>query len=239
MSLVSFKTFINSNDLYTSFMEEILGDITYQELLFESSNLLLEKSVVNPEGSTSTADNDAMGKLHEILFAAHMHNGVDEKGNVTRHPEDTRSAGKKSADIYKSLVNKIGGTKSETYKRVNDAAKATAEAWKKNHLPKGHEIVTSHWSSQSGDHERITGIKDKESKADVIITSKDKSGTTHYHPISLKYTKSDPNLANNGLERISSEAGLPQGSNLSSHWQEHMERTKAHHTGSGDERSSQ
>lgn len=238
MNLQAFKSYCLSEEerldvLYTSFMEELQGDITY----FENSSTRQSLTEASKEGEP---DNDTMGKLHEILFAAHAHGGVDEKGNIKRFPEDTRAAGKKSKDIYNALVKKIGGPNSEHYKKVNAAAKATAHEWVRNHVPKGHTVDTAHWSSQAGDHERITGIKDKESKADVIITSKDKNGNVQHHPISLKYTKSDPNLANNGLERISSEAGLSQGKGLADHWKDHMERTAQHHdASSGEERSSQ
>lgn len=238
MSLKEFKEYciIHNNkleELYQDFMEEVQGDITYLENCNKSS-LLSEAS------KDEDADNDTMGKLHEILFAAHVHGGVDEKGNVTRHPEDTRTAGKKSKDIHSALVKKIGGINSDAYKKVNAAAKATAEHWKKRHIPAGHTVHVSHWSSQAGDHERITGIKDTESKADVIITSKDKSGNLHHHPVSLKYTKSDPNLANNGLEKISTEAGIAKSDKgLADHWKEHMDSTGQIHTGSGEERSSQ
>lgn len=238
MSLKEFKEYClvhnqNLDELYQDFMEEIQGDITY----FENSHTMRTLSEASKD---EEADNDTMGKLHEILFAAHVHGGVDEKGNIKRFPEDTRPAGKKAKDIHSALVKKIGGVNSEHYKRVNAAAKQTAELWKKKHIPKGHEVHVSHWSSQPGDHERITGIKDSESKADVIISSKDKNGKLHHHPVSLKYTKSDPNLANNGLEKISTEAGIAKSEKgLADHWKEHMDRTAEHHTGSGEERSSQ
>lgn len=238
MSLKEFKEYCiihnqKLDELYQDFMEEIQGDITY----FEKCNT---KMSLSEAAKDEDADNDTMGKLHEILFAAHVHGGVDAKGNVTRHPEDTRAAGKKSKDVFAALTKKIGGTNSESYKKVNSAAKATAEHWKKRHIPPGHTVEVSHWSSQPGDHERITGIKDSESKADVIITSKDKKGNLQHHPVSLKYTKSDPNLANNGLEKISSEAGLAKSeAGLADHWKEHMDRTSSIHTGSGEERSSQ
>lgn len=242
MPLKSFKYYCQidkSEILYTSFMEEVVGDISYQEFVLSESNFLIEKSSVNPEGEEKL-DNDTMGKLHEILFAAHTHGGVDKNGKVTRFPEDTRSKGKKAEDIYKALVKKIGGESSTAYKNVNAAAKDTAAAWVSNHIPKGHKVTTGHWSSQAGDHGRITGIADAESKADVIIQSEDEKGNKHFHPVSLKYTKSDPNLANNGLERISSESGLPkEGGSLSDSWKEHMERTSSLHGGSAHQKSSQ
>ena len=108
MSLKQFKEYClihntNLDELYQDFMEELQGDITY----FENTHKVITLSEASKD---EDADNDTMGKLHEILFAAHVHGGVDERGNIKRFPEDTRSAGKKSKDIHAALVKKIGGT---------------------------------------------------------------------------------------------------------------------------------
>jgi len=161
------------------------------------------------ESATSGLSNDDKGKMHEILLAKHLH----PKGKLPEHhrskSENPEHAGTPE-QVHTKLKAKIGPA---AYKEIDTHAKQTAAEVKK-HIPKGHTVHNVHWTSnrdtekKAGDHEKTTGHRDVNSNADLIVTSHDKKGAHHFHPISAKYgSNAQPNYKNAGLASLEKHSG--------------------------------
>ncbi len=174
-----------------------------------------------PSSAKSAAvSSDDKGKLHELLLAKHLH-------PENKLPSHWRSAsedyGGTPKQVHARLKAKIPPA---AYKEINSHAKQTATAVKAHfeqvgHTGKvsGHAVRDVHWTSNRdaehnpGDHERTTGIKDKNSNADLIVTTvHKKTGDKKFVGISAKYgSESKPNLKNSGLDTLEKEAGHKKG----------------------------
>ena len=159
-----------------------------QELLEESTG----------EGS------DIKGKLHEILTGYHLLNGK----HMIKHPDIDVDSPKQAHDKLKTkvLAQKNG---KETYKKIYNRAKSTAEDLKKSLDTNGHEVHDVHWTSKPGDIKRSTGVEasQKEDASDIMIhgkhkTDKNAKKITHYG-VSLKVSDSGSHnvpVSNPGIE---------------------------------------
>jgi hypothetical protein len=161
------------------------------------------------EAATTGISNDDKGKMHELLLAKHLH----PKGKLPEHHRAVSDNPEHSGtpeQVHERLKAKIG---SDAYNEIHKHAKQTADEVKK-HIPKGHTIHTVHWTSnrdtekKAGDHEKTTGHKDVNSNADLIVTSHNKKGKAHFHPVSAKYgSNAQPNYKNAGLNSLESHSG--------------------------------
>jgi len=161
---------------------------------------------------------DDKGKLHELLLAKHM----NPTGKLPSHwRSKSEEYGGTPTQVHTRLKKKVGAA---AYKEIHDNAKNTAAAviehLHKNGRMEGHEIANIHWTSNRdsehnpGDHEKTTGVKDKNSNADLILTlSNRKTGKKKFIGVSAKYgSQSKPNLQNSGLDALEKEAGVAKGS---------------------------
>jgi len=172
------------------------------------------KSFLTEQILTEEIGNDSRGKLHELLFAKHLH--PDKK-----MPTHFRN---KHGSSPQEVHDHLKAAHPEHYSKIDLHSKKSAEhviehLHSHGLIPKGHVIHSVSWTSNrdteksAGDHEKLTGKKDIHSNADVMVT--------HYHPktnkkghigISLKYgAAKNPNLKGPGmkdLERISGDNGL-------------------------------
>lgn len=227
MSAKTFKDYLS---------EKLLSEFFGYKFSIESETVELNEKA-SPEFSANTtaiktnkSSADAKGKLLELLVGAHANNGV-KNGQVTKHAEDTRSKGKKASDIHDALVHSMfgkDGTNHPGYKRLMNGAKELHKKWEEKNLKPGEKVVTSHWSSQPGDIEKITGQKDPDSKADVIHVIKDAKGNTRYAPVSLKIGQSDPNMANNGSKTLAHHSGSNE-TDLTDEWNAHTKNMAQHY----------
>lgn len=202
-------------------MESLLG---FRKYLSESSILLAEAKA---ESVNST--NDDKGKLHELLLAKHLHPDSKNPELPSHHRSENEEYGGTPKQVHDRLKDKLG---SDAYNEIDKHAKKTAEAVKK-HIGNDHEITNVHWTSnrdtanKKGDHEKTTGVKDTNSNADIIVTSRHKkTGKIHYHPISAKYgTQAQPNFKNAGLDSMEKQVGAKKGA-ISKHSDAHNARMK-------------
>lgn len=172
------------------------------------------------QAKTAETASDDKGKLHELLLAKHLHPENQLPSHWRSKSEDYGGTPEQVHDRLKAKVGKAA------YGEINTHAKQTA-AEIKTHMTEaghiggktGHVIHDVHWTSNRdaehnpGDHERTTGIKDKNSNADLIITTKPKkAGASKFVGISAKYgSQAKPNFKNSGLESLEKEAGHPKG----------------------------
>ena len=180
------------------------------------------------ESASSEVANDDKGKLHELLLARHLH----PEGKLPNHFR-AESVKKDHAgtptEVHDKLKAKIH---SDAYKEIDNNAKQLAHhvrshLEKNGHIPKGGHIASVHWTSNrdtenvAGDHEKLTGHKDSNSNADLIV-SVHKNGKHHsHHGISVKYgSQKKPNLKNSGVDSLEKQAGLPKGT-FAHHQKEH------------------
>lgn len=195
--------------------------------LTEKANVAFSANVTPKENKSAA---DAKGKMLELLVGAHANGGV-KNGKVVKHAEDFREKGKKASDIHDALVTSMfgkEGTDHPGYKRLMQGAKELHKKWEEKNLKPGEKVVSSHWSSQPADIEKITGQKDPESKADVIHVIKDAKGNTRYAPVSLKIGQSDPNMANNGSKTLAHHSGA-QEKDLTDEWNAHTKKMGEHY----------
>jgi len=173
--------------------------------------------------ATSTVSNDDKGKMFELLLAHHMSHTDDSKKQLpSHHRSENEEYGGTPQQVHDRLRDKIGEA---AYNEIHEHARATADAVK-DHLGRqgmlggteGHKISDVSWTSnadtekKAGDHEKTTGIKDVNSNADIIATTKNAAGKTNYIPISAKYgSEEKPNFRNSGLESLEAQAGHPKG----------------------------
>lgn len=169
---------------------------------------------------TASVESDDKGKLHELLLAKHL----NPKGTLPSHwRSKSEDYGGTPEQVHDRLKTKVGKA---AYGEINSHAKQTAGAIM-GHLGEyghiggktGHEIHDIHWTSNRdaehnpGDHEKTTGVKDKNSNADLIITTKHKkTGEKKFVGISAKYgSQAKPNYRNSGLDSLEKEAGHAKG----------------------------
>lgn len=160
---------------------------------------------------------DDKGKLHELLLAKHL----NPSGKLPSHwRSKSEEYGGTPTQVHARLKKKVG---SAAYKEIHDNAKQTAAAviehLHENGHMKDHQITNVHWTSNRdsehnpGDHEKTTGVKDKNSNADIILTlGHRKSGKKKFIGISAKYgSQAKPNLRNSGLDSLEKESGVAKG----------------------------
>jgi hypothetical protein len=172
--------------------------------------------------ATSKVSSDDKGKLFELLLAHHMSHTDDSKKRLpSHHRSENEDYAGTPQQVHDRLRGKIG---EQAYNELHEHAKATADAVK-DHLGRqgllggssGHHITDVSWTSnadtknKAGDHEKTTGIKDVNSNADIIATTKNAAGETNYIPISAKYGQQKPNYKNAGLDALETLAGHPKG----------------------------
>lgn len=172
------------------------------------------------EAKTAGVESDDKGKLHELLLAKHLH----PKNRLPSHwRSKSEEYGGTPEQVHRKLKDKIGKA---AYDEINSHAKQTAAAIV-DHLhdaghiggKTGHSITDVHWTSNRdaehnpGDHEKTTGVKDRNSNADLIITTTHKkTGKKKFVGISAKYgSQANPNYKNSGLQSLEKEAGQPKG----------------------------
>ncbi len=165
---------------------------------------------------SANSESDAKGKYHELQVGHYLSSGK---------LQHTREKGYGPKEIKQGIKDV---STPEQVKHMDTHAKAAAGAIK-DHLAKthkGHEISAVHWSSQASDHEKITGHKDPNSTADLIVTMKHpKTGKEHHVGVSLKYGNSKAaNLKNPGMKTLEGHAG----SNLKQFADEHAATVAKH-----------
>jgi hypothetical protein len=185
---------------------KILQFKQYTENLNEGFEFLTEAS--NPEAAKKAA---LMGPIHELAVSHHLNN--------QKFAEDHRAEGKRPEDVHHEYSKKVFGNnykQTNAHKSVMDAAKGAATTLKKFMNVKGFHRVA--WTSQQADHEKETGVKDPNSKADLVVTHKGsvKGGdhkTGKKVAISIKYQtegarKNKPtNWSNHGKKSLESFSG--------------------------------
>jgi len=198
--------------------------------MFRFLEFLSEAKKPSQAKSAKTLSDDK-GKLHELLLAKHL----NPSGKLPSHwRSKSEEYGGTPTQVHAKLKKKVG---TAAYKEIHDNAKNTAAAvvehLHKNGHMKGHEITSVHWTSNRdsehnpGDHEKTTGVKDKNSNADLILTfSNRKTSNKKFIGISAKYgSQSKPNLKNSGLDSLEKESGVEKGSytNLLNQHKTHVE----------------
>jgi hypothetical protein len=195
--------------------------------------------------------NDDKGKLHELLLAKYLH--PDKK-----LPEHFRAEGPEAEEkghagspqgVHDKLMNKVGP---DAYKEIDSHAQKTAKALTDDLKARGItsdkvKIGGVHWTSNrdrpgaKGDHEKLTGVKDTNSNADLILSLHDKNGKImDYHGVSAKYGANEkPNYKNPGMDSLENMAGLRKGriSEIMKPHHKYMENLGYH--GTIDERHAQ
>jgi hypothetical protein len=158
-------------------------------------------------------ENDAKGKLYEILsgsYLMHGHNPNTGKPNkFLKHFRD------ENGDSPEEIHDRIKKSFPDLYDDINAHAKGAADHLRDHLSGKGHgDLHEVAWTSQPSDHESFTGEADPNSDADLMFMSKNHNGAIR-EPIgvSLKYGKQqDPNLRNQGMSALEDMAGLEKGS---------------------------
>jgi len=111
--------------------------------------------------------NNEAGVYHEILVGRHLNGG--------KHMHDPKGRpGESSSDAHQKLekaAREHGGD--ALVKDHHEKAKAAANHIRKQVASAGHSIKHVHWTSKSGDVERVTGVKSsqKEDPSDIMITT--------------------------------------------------------------------
>lgn len=159
---------------------------------------------------SSNVSQDDKGKLHELLLAKHLH----PDGTLPSHHRDKN--GKSPQDVHDALRAKIG---EDAYHEINEHARSTAHAVREHmrangHHDDGHEIHDVTWTSnadsenKAGDHQKTTKVKDTNSNADLIVTTKHpKTGEKRYVGVSAKYGSQKPNYRNPGMKAMEDHSG--------------------------------
>lgn len=200
------------------------------------------------EAKTAEVESDDKGKLHELLLAKHLH---PENTLPSHWRSKSEEYGGTPEQVHGRLKTKIGKA---AYGEINSHAKQTAAAIV-DHLHSaghiggktGHSITDVHWTSNRdaehnpGDHEKTTGVKDKNSNADLIITTAHKkTGQKKFVGISAKYgSQAKPNYKNSGLQSLEKEAGHSKGTYTGILQQHTKNSEKIGYSGSIKERHAQ
>jgi hypothetical protein len=191
-----------------------------EKMIIQFSTFLIEDYLA--EAASSSVSNDDKGKLHELLLAKHLH----PTGNLPEHFRATSEESKikghagTPSEVHDRIAERIG---EEAYNEIDQHAKTTATAVKKNLkdrgvLDKDTTIGNVHWTSnrdtakKPGDHETLTGVKDTNSNADMMLTLHKNGKIVDYHGVSAKYgTLKKPNYKNPGASTLEDMAGLRKG----------------------------
>jgi hypothetical protein len=188
----------------------LVGQTLYEEYLLEAE-------------VKSSSINDDKGKLHELLLSKYLHPDGQLPSHFRAESEQAKEKGHAGTPdaVYKRLRDKVG---EEAHNQIDAHAKETAKNLiaklkEENELHKNSLIGDVHWTSNrdrdnaKGDHEKLTGQKDLNSNADLILTLRDASGKiTGYRGVSAKYgTNKQPNYKNPGTESLEKMAGLRPG----------------------------
>jgi hypothetical protein len=192
-------------------------------MTFSFKNFLLEEYL---NETVSAVSNDDKGKLHELLLAKHLSADKEEK-YLPQHfravSEESQNAGHAGTpeEVHDRIREKIG---EENYALIDAHAAKTAKAYKDKLKAEGaigndSHIGEIHWTSnrdtdkKPGDHERLTGVKDINSNADLIATFHDSKGNIiSRRGISAKYGSGEkPNYKNPGSASLEEMAGLRPG----------------------------
>ena len=143
--------------------------------------------------------NDEKGKLHEILLAKELSNNNE----FPLHFREINSP----LDVHNYIFSKI---KPEEYYNITIHTNNTKNVLidylqKTEYIEDINDIDNIYWSSNPSDHEKITNVKDKNSVADIIISTK----ASGYICVSAKYgTFSSLNYKNDGLPALAEKARL-------------------------------
>ncbi len=140
------------------------------------------------------ASSDTKGKLHELLVGHHLLGGK----HMTKHKD-------KEGDTPKQVHDKLKVTiHADEYKKIYKRAKESAEDIRSRIEINGHKIHDVHWTSQSGDIKRSTGIESsqKQDASDIVVHS-NKGKSIKHHGVSLKVSDSSTKhvpVSNPGIE---------------------------------------
>jgi len=169
---------------------------------------------------------DDPGKLYETEVANELH----PKKNVEhfRSKSENEEHAGTPKQVNQRLKTKVGP---EIAKRIKSDATASVSSLRTSLTQRGIlggrrgiRIKNSHWTSNPGDVEKLTGQRDTNSNADVMLTLEDKNGKhAGFHGISLKHGAQKPNYRNPGINDIEKMTGAKKGS-VSKHWDAHNER---------------
>jgi len=209
---------------------------------------LLSEEKKPSKAKTASIESDDKGKLHELLLAKH----VNPKNSLPSHwRSKSEDYGGTPEQVHSKLKAKVGKA---AYNEINTHAKQTAGAiisylGEHGHIggKTGHEIHDVHWTSNRdaehnpGDHEKTTGIKDKNSNADLIITTKhNKTGEKKFIGISAKYgSQAKPNYRNSGLDSLEKEANNSKGTYTKIQKAHEMNSENLGYTGTRQQRHTQ
>lgn len=192
------------------------------------------------EGSSSNDDN---GKRNELELCKNAHPNGNLPDHFRARSDDPVHSGTPK-QVFDKLSKKMDPAKK---KAIAIHAKETFDQVKKKiRLPKGHEITGAYWTSNrdtektKGDHEKLTGIKDVHSNADLIVISKHPTtGATAHHPISAKYGSHPPAYKNAGLGALEQHAAHAPGTYSNIVKEHHSAMDKLGYTGSKDTKHAQ
>ena len=225
MTINSFKTFLVEHTIY-------------QEYLLEAE-------------AKSKSINDDKGKLHELLLSKHLHPKKQLPSHFRAESQQAREYGHDGTPdaVHDKLRSKVG---EEAYNQIDSHAEETAKNTidtlkNENVLHENSVIGDIHWTSNrdrenaKGDHEKLTGVKDTNSNADLILSLKDKKGKIlRYVGVSAKYgTTKEPNYKNPGTDSLEKMAGLRQGRISEIMKPHHHYMEKLGYTGTIDQRHAQ
>lgn len=165
---------------------------------------------------------DTVGKLRELQVGQHLNGG--------KHMESYRAEGKTPEQTHDKLSKKAHGENYEKAEGHKTSQKNAVRAAKniESHLEKhGHgKVKKTVWTSQPSDHQSETGVADKNSKADLIVTTskshKRKNRSENKVAISVKTGSGSVNYSNLGLDSLSKMSGK----SLSHHTEKHGETIK-------------
>jgi len=134
--------------------------------------------------------NDDKGKLHELLLAKHLHPDKQLPEHFRAEGPEAEEKGHAGSPqgVHDKLMNKVGP---EAYNEIDSHAKQTAKAltdeMKANGVTSNKAKIGSvHWTSNrdrpgaKGDHEKLTGVKDVNSNADLMLSLHDKNGISSW-----------------------------------------------------------
>jgi hypothetical protein len=158
-------------------------------------------------------ENDASGKLYEILSGSYLKHGYNPNtGKPNKFMTHFRD---ENGDSPEEIHDRIKKSFPDLYDDTNTRAKGAADHLRGYLSENGHDDLHDvAWTSQPSDHESFTGEADPNSDADIMFMSKNPDGSIK-EPVgvSLKYGKQlDPNLRNQGMSAIEDMAGLESGS---------------------------
>ena len=176
-------------------------------------NSFLEEAAKKNKKEILESENDAKGKLYEILTGSYLIHGHNP--NTGRPNKFLTHFRDENGDSPEEIHNRIKQSFPHLYDEINAHAKAAADHLRDDLRERGHHYLHEvAWTSQPSDHESFTGEADPNSDADVMFMSKNPDGSIK-EPVgvSLKYGKQqDPNLRNQGMAALEEMAGLKSGS---------------------------